>query len=80
MDRLAKDYVNAAVVAKRASCDAIELYCDHGYLLSQFLCPLTNTRNDNYVGSRIQNRLRFPLRVMKDFEVLLASTFPYLSR
>ncbi|HQW20591.1 MAG TPA: bifunctional salicylyl-CoA 5-hydroxylase/oxidoreductase, partial [Rhodocyclaceae bacterium] len=41
-----------------------ELHCAHGYLLSGFLCPLTNRRNDDYGGS-LENRLRYPLEVCR---------------
>jgi anthraniloyl-CoA monooxygenase len=40
----------------------LELHCAHGYLLSAFISPLTNTRTDRYGGS-LENRLRYPLEV-----------------
>jgi anthraniloyl-CoA monooxygenase len=42
----------------------LELHCAHGYLLSSFICPLTNQRTDEYGGS-LDNRLRFPLEVFR---------------
>jgi len=47
-----------------AACDfdILELHCAHGYLLSSFICPLTNKRTDEYGGS-LANRCRFPLEV-----------------
>ncbi|RKT07435.1 anthraniloyl-CoA monooxygenase [Streptomyces sp. 3211.6] len=54
----------AAAAARAADCgfDLLELHCAHGYLLSGFLSPLTNQRDDAYGGS-LENRLRFPLEV-----------------
>lgn len=54
----------AAAAARAAACgfDLLELHCAHGYLLSGFLSPLTNRRDDAYGGS-LAGRLRFPLEV-----------------
>ncbi|MFJ3586646.1 bifunctional salicylyl-CoA 5-hydroxylase/oxidoreductase [Streptomyces sp. NPDC090127] len=54
----------AAAARRAAGCDfdLLELHCAHGYLLSGFLSPLTNHRDDAY-GGPLENRLRFPLEV-----------------
>jgi len=62
MDKVCRDFVQAAERAERAGFDMLELHCAHGYLLASFLSPLTNIRSDEYGGS-IENRLRFPLEV-----------------
>lgn len=62
MDRVREDFVHAARLAAEAGFDWLELHCAHGYLLSSFISPLTNQRNDEYGGS-LENRLRFPLEV-----------------
>ena len=57
------EFVETARSADRAGFDLLEVHCAHGYLLSSFLSPLTNHRTDTFGGS-LDNRLRFPLRVI----------------
>jgi anthraniloyl-CoA monooxygenase len=57
-----EQFVEASVRAARAGFDVLELHCAHGYLLSSFISPLTNTRSDRYGGS-LEARLRWPLEV-----------------
>lgn len=56
------DFVRSAEAADRAGFDLLELHCAHGYLLSGFLSPLTNHRDDAY-GGTLAGRLRYPLEV-----------------
>lgn len=62
MDRVLAEHVAAAKRADAAGFDMIELHCAHGYLLSSFITPLLNRRDDEYGGS-LENRLRYPLEV-----------------
>jgi anthraniloyl-CoA monooxygenase len=62
MDRVREDFVAAARRGVEAGFDILELHCAHGYLLSSFLSPLTNRRDDAYGGS-VENRARYPLEV-----------------
>jgi len=62
MRRIEEDFVRATLAAEHAGFDWLELHCAHGYLLSSFISPLTNQRQDEFGGS-IENRCRFPLRV-----------------
>lgn len=62
MDQVRDDFVRAAGMADEAGFDIIELHMAHGYLLSTFISPLTNTRGDEFGGS-LENRMRFPLEV-----------------
>ena len=64
MDRTVADFAQAARNADQAGFDVIELHSAHGYLMHQFLSPLSNDRTDEYGGS-IENRMRFPLAVVK---------------
>jgi 2,4-dienoyl-CoA reductase-like NADH-dependent reductase (Old Yellow Enzyme family) len=62
LDRVRRAFVNAAMRAARLGMDAIEIHSAHGYLLHEFLSPLSNQRDDEYGGS-LENRMRFPLQV-----------------
>lgn len=53
-----EEYINSAKLAIEAGFDGIELHGANGYLLEQFLSPISNIRNDNYGGS-VENRCRF---------------------
>ncbi|RLM51463.1 oxidoreductase, partial [Halobellus sp. Atlit-31R] len=60
--RILDGFVQAARRAHALGLDGIELHGAHGYLLHQFLSPLSNTREDEYGGS-LENRMRFPFEV-----------------
>jgi 2,4-dienoyl-CoA reductase-like NADH-dependent reductase (Old Yellow Enzyme family) len=60
--RIRDAFVDAARRAERLGIDAIEMHSAHGYLLHQFLSPISNKRTDQYGGS-LQNRMRYPLEV-----------------
>jgi len=62
MDRVLHDFVACTRRAAAAGFDWLELHCAHGYLLSSFISPLTNHREDAY-GGPLANRLRYPLEV-----------------
>jgi NADPH2 dehydrogenase len=72
LKRIRDAFVATARRAERLGIDALELHCAHGYLLHQFLSPISNKRTDQYGGS-LQNRLRFPLEV---FDAVRAA-FPH---
>jgi 2,4-dienoyl-CoA reductase-like NADH-dependent reductase (Old Yellow Enzyme family) len=57
-------FVQATQRAARLDLDLVELHAAHGYLLHEFLSPLSNRRTDDYGGSR-ENRMRFPLEVFE---------------
>jgi len=62
MAQIARQFTAAAKAADRCGFDLLELHCAHGYLLSSFISPVTNQREDGYGGS-LANRLRYPLEV-----------------
>jgi anthraniloyl-CoA monooxygenase len=64
MDRVREEFVRAARMGAGAGFDLLELHCAHGYLLSSFITPVSNRRDDEYGGS-LENRLRYPLEVFR---------------
>ena len=62
LTRVREAFAAAAQRAARLGVDAVQLHCAHGYLLHEFLSPLSNRRDDEYGGSP-ENRMRFPLEV-----------------
>jgi len=68
-------FVAAARRAARLGIDALELHAAHGYLLHQFLSPLSNRRTDSY-GGTLQNRLRYPLEVFDAVRAAFPSDRP----
>ena len=64
LDRIRKAFAAAAKRAAALGLDAIEVHSAHGYLLHEFLSPLSNRREDDYGGS-LENRMRYPLEVFE---------------
>ncbi|MEJ7810514.1 MAG: bifunctional salicylyl-CoA 5-hydroxylase/oxidoreductase [Gemmatimonadaceae bacterium] len=62
MVRVRDEFVRATEMAMRAGFDMLELHAAHGYLLSSFITPLSNRREDEY-GGTLANRLRYPVEV-----------------
>jgi 2,4-dienoyl-CoA reductase-like NADH-dependent reductase (Old Yellow Enzyme family) len=75
LQRIRDDFVSAAQRAHSLGIDVIELHAAHGYLLHQFLSPLSNTRGDRY-GGTLENRMRFPLEVFEAIRAAMPADKP----
>jgi 2,4-dienoyl-CoA reductase (NADPH2) len=64
VEQTVEDYANAAVLARKAGYDGVEIMGSEGYLITQFTSPLTNDRTDRW-GGPLENRLRFPLEIVR---------------
>lgn len=64
IEALVERFAHSAALAERAGFSGVQLHAAHGYLISQFLSPLTNKRTDEW-GGAIENRMRFLLRVVR---------------
>jgi len=72
-------FQKAALRAKQAGFDAVEIHCAHGYLIHQFLSPLSNRRSDQY-GGTLENRSRFSLQTLARVRQAVGDEFPIFCR
>ncbi len=72
-------FSEAAWRVQQAGFDGVELHAAHGYLISQFMSPLLNRRNDRFGGS-FENRMRFPLAIVSSIQQKCGRDFPILVR
>lgn len=79
MAQVTAAFADAAVRAARIGVDLIEVHAAHGYLLHQFLSPLSNHRTDAY-GGALENRMRFPLEVFAAVRASFPADRPVLLR
>jgi len=75
LTRLRNAFADAAQRACRAGVELIEIHCAHGYLLHEFLSPLSNARQDAYGGS-LAGRMRFPLEVFRAVREAVPASVP----
>lgn len=76
---LQEAYVRCALRAQAAGFDGVEILAAAGYLICQFLSPLTNHRTDEY-GGRFENRVRFPREIIEKMRKRLGPDFPLTIR
>ena len=67
INQIKKKFVNSAILAKKAGFDCIEIHMAHGYLLHQFLSPISNLRKDKY-GGKFENRSELPIQIVKEIK------------
>ncbi len=77
--QIEEEFADAAVRAKKAGFDAVELIGSAGYLISQFFSPATNKRTDEYGGS-IENRARFAVEIIQLIKERCGESYPVLIR
>jgi 2,4-dienoyl-CoA reductase (NADPH2) len=79
IEKLEDDFAQGARRVKEAGFDAVEFICSAGYLISQFLSPVTNKRKDRY-GGNLENRMRFILEIIEKTRNLVGKDFPIMCR
>jgi len=79
LDRILTAFAGAAERAARLDLAAVQLHGAHGYLLHQFLSPLSNKRSDEYGGS-LENRMRFPLEIFDAVRAVFPADRPVTMR
>lgn len=72
-----KAFAHAALRARKAGFDAIQIHGAHGYLITQFLSPFFNKRRDAY-GGTIENRMRFPLEIVRGVRKEVGLDYPVM--
>ncbi|MBI2831173.1 MAG: FAD-dependent oxidoreductase [Chloroflexi bacterium] len=73
--QIIEKYAAAALRVKKAGYDMVELHGANGYLITQFVSPFMNKRTDEFGGS-LENRLRFPLEILKRVKEVVGNDFP----
>ncbi|MDS9466456.1 NADH:flavin oxidoreductase/NADH oxidase [Paracoccus sp. MBLB3053] len=79
LDRVRDAFAEAARRSVRLGIDAIQIHAAHGYLLHQFLSPISNNRSDEYGGS-LENRMRFLLEVFEAVRAAVPNGYPVTVR
>ncbi len=79
IERIVARFADAAVRAREAGYDAVELHGAHGYLIGEFLSPASNRREDEYGGST-EGRARFCVRLVEAIKARLGRDYPVIVR
>ncbi|MCG8538323.1 MAG: FAD-dependent oxidoreductase [Clostridia bacterium] len=79
IEEIIEQFGDAALRAKKAGFDAVDLQGAHGYLINQFMSPFSNKRVDKYGGNLI-NRVRFPIEIIKNIKQKVGEDYPIMFR
>ena len=79
IEQTIKDFADAAVKGKEIGVDAVEISCSAGYLLTLFLSPLTNLRDDEYGGDE-ERRMKMPLDTLRAVRAAVGKDYPVIVR
>ena len=79
VEKTIRDFVNCAVLAQRAGYDGVEVMGSEGYLINQFVAPMTNARTDTWGGS-FENRIRFPIEIVRRTRKAVGANFIIIYR
>jgi 2,4-dienoyl-CoA reductase (NADPH2) len=79
MERIMEAFVHSAIRAKEADFDVLELHLAHGYLLHEFLSPLSNKRSDQW-GKSLEGRMSYPLEVVRRVREVWPPERPFFVR
>ncbi len=72
IEKIIENFTHTAKLAAGIGFDAIEIHAAHGYLIHQFLSPITNNRSDDYGGS-LENRMRFVIKILEAIKSAIPS-------
>ncbi len=78
--RVKESFVSAALRAKAAGFDGVEIHSAHGYLLNQFYSPLTNRRTDAYGGKTLEGRTRLHAEILRAVRKAVGAAYPVAIR
>ncbi|MFB0566259.1 MAG: NADH:flavin oxidoreductase [Candidatus Aminicenantaceae bacterium] len=77
ISRVIEDFIQAGQRAKKAGFDGVQLHLAHGYLLSSFISPYTNRRQDTW-GGPLENRVRIIIEILRGIKSTLGEEFPVI--
>lgn len=75
IEEIIGDYVKAALRAKKVGMDGVELHGAYGYLIAEFISPLSNRRSDEY-GGDFEKRMRVPVEIVRGIRDVCGNDFP----